>query len=217
MLSGLNLHYKDRLFDEEHMFSRVERTAAENGLEQTSKALVFMRDTHKGQFRKPKRFTDKQVPYINHPLMMACHALALGIRDDALLASILMHDVVEDTDITLDELPFLDEVKDLVGLLTFAVPEGKDKEEAREEYYERISKNGKAAVIKVIDRCNNVSTMAGPFTKEKIIAYTLETEKYVMPLFDIIKNNYPEYADLAFIVKYHVISVLETAKLLVTQ
>ena len=86
MLSGLNLHYKDRLFDEEHMFSRVERTAAENGLEQTSKALVFMRDTHKGQFRKPKRFTDKQVPYINHPLMMACHALALGIRDDALLA-----------------------------------------------------------------------------------------------------------------------------------
>lgn len=129
-----------------------------------------------------------------------------------MLASILLHDVVEDTGVTKEELPFSDEVKTIVGLVSFSVPAGKSKEESKEEYYKKISENGKACVVKIIDRCNNVSTMAGSFSKEKLEEYINETEKYVLPLTTVLKNQYPEYSELSFVVKYQIIGVLETIK-----
>ena len=54
---------------------------------------------HEGQQRKSGE------PYIVHPLTMACNALALGIRDDKVVATILLHDVCEDCDVSLKELP----------------------------------------------------------------------------------------------------------------
>ena len=100
-------------------------------------------------------------------------------------------------------------------MLTFTVPEGVEKEAARADYYERISHNPKATIIKLIDRCNNVSTMAGNFTKERLVKYVKETETHIIPLFDVIKNEYPEYRDIAFILKYHITSVLEAVKNLI--
>lgn len=203
---------RDRMFQEENMFTRLRSTAFAENLDETYRALQYIRERHAGQFRKPGKFSKEKVLYINHPLLMACHAHALGIRDDALLASILLHDVVEDTGITAEELPFSNEIKTIVSLVSFSVPEGKTKEEAKSDYYRKISENGKACVIKIIDRCNNVSTMAGSFSKEKLEEYILETEKYVIPLTAVLKNSYPEYSDLSFVVKYQIIGILETIK-----
>lgn len=203
---------RDRMFQEENMFTRLRSTAFAENLDETYRALQYIRERHAGQFRKPGKFSKEKVLYINHPLLMACHAHALGIRDDALLASILLHDVVEDTGITAEELPFSDEIKTIVSLVSFSVPEGKTKEEAKSDYYRKISENGKACVIKIVDRCNNVSTMAGSFSKEKLEEYILETEKYVIPLTAVLKNSYPEYSDLSFVVKYQIIGILETIK-----
>lgn len=215
MSENRGFEIKGRLFNEKNMFSRIERTAHDEGLEQTSRALIYMREHHEGQFRRKNPLSDVEVPYINHPLMMACHATALGIHDDNMLTSILIHDVVEDTEVTVDDLPFSEEVKQIVSLLTFTVPEGVEKEYARVDYYERISHNPKATIIKLIDRCNNVSTMAGNFTKERLVKYVKETETHIIPLFDVIKNEYPEYRDIAFILKYHITSVLEAVKNLI--
>lgn len=203
---------RDRLFQEDNMFTRLRSTASAEKLDETYRALQYIRERHAGQFRKLGIFSKEKVLYINHPLLMACHAHALGIRDDALLASILLHDVVEDTGVTKEELPFSDEVKTIVGLVSFSVPAGKSKEESKEEYYKKISENGKACVVKIIDRCNNVSTMAGSFSKEKLEEYINETEKYVLPLTTVLKNQYPEYSELSFVVKYQIIGVLETIK-----
>lgn len=203
---------RDRLFQEENMFTRLRSTASIEKLNETYRALQYIRERHAGQFRKPGIFSNEQVLYINHPLLMACQAYAFGIRDDALIASILLHAVVEDTGVTADELPFSEEIKVIVGLLSFSVPEGKTKEEAKADYYKRISENGKACVVKVIDRCNNVSTMAGSFSKEKLEEYINETEKYILPLITVLKNSYPEYSGLSFLVKYQIISILETIK-----
>ena len=153
--------------------------------------------------------------YINHPLLMACQAHALGIREDAVLAAILLHDVVEDTDTTVEELPFGDEVKELVSLVTFVIPEGMTKEEAKEQYYAAIEKNAKACLIKIIDRCNNVSTMAASFSKERMLDYIRETEQYVLPLTTILKNGYPQYNDAAFLLKYQITGIIETIKNLI--
>lgn len=203
---------RDRLSQEGNMFTRLRSTASAEELDETYRALQYIRERHAGQFRKPGIFSKEKVLYINHPLLMACHAHALGIRDDALLASILLHDVVEDTGVTKEELPFSDEVKTIVGLVSFSVPAGKSKAESKEEYYKKISENGKACVVKIIDRCNNVSTMAGSFSKEKLEEYINETEKYVLPLTTVLKNQYPEYSELSFVVKYQIIGVLETIK-----
>ena len=207
--------YRERLFDEEKMFTRIKATAQAKGYDETYRALAFMRDKHSGQFRKSGKHTEEAVPYINHPLMMACHACCLGVDDDVLLASILLHDVVEDTDTGVEELPFSDEVKAVVEKLSFSVPEGMEKEAAKKLYYERIKSDKKACMVKVIDRCNNVSTMAASFTREKLIEYVNETEHYVMPVLDVIRDNYREYADPAFLLKYQIISILETVKNLI--
>lgn len=209
------LKVRERLFQEENMYTRMKVFAQTENMTETYRALQYMRDQHAGQFRKRSRFSTEDVLYINHPLLMACQAHAFGIRNDALLAAILLHDVVEDTGVTKEELPFSDTVKEIVGLVSFSVPEGITKQEAKKEYYRKISQNGEACIVKIIDRCNNVSTMAGSFTKTKVIKYIEETEEFVLPLTEVLKNNFPQYSDIAFLVKYQIISVLETIKYLV--
>lgn len=211
-IKDYNFGVRDRLFQEDNMFTRLRSTASAEKLSETYRALQYIRERHAGQFRKPGKFSKEKVLYINHPLLMACHAHALGIRDDSLLASVLLHDVVEDTGVTVEELPFSDEIKTIVGLVSFSIPAGMSKEDAKAEYYSKISQNGKACVVKIIDRCNNVSTMAGSFSKEKLEEYINETEKYVIPLTKILKNHYPEYDNLSFLIKYQLIAILETIK-----
>ncbi len=205
---------RDRLFHEENMFTRVKAFSLSENLTETYRALQYMRERHEGQFRKQGKFTAAQVKYINHPLLMACQARALGVRDDALLAAILLHDVVEDTGVSSAQLPFSDEVREIVELVTFSVPEGLSKQQAKETYYAKIQGNGKACLLKVIDRCNNVSTMAGSFSREKLAAYIEETETFILPLLKVLKEQYPQYSDMVFLVKYQILSVLETVKCL---
>ena len=211
------LQVRDRLFREENMFTRLKAFSSSNKLDQTYRALGYMRERHAGQLRKKAKFTTADVQYINHPLMMACQAVAYGIKDDALLTAILLHDVVEDTGVTKEELPFTEEVQTIVGLVSFSVPEGMTKEEAKKAYYQKIAGNAKACVVKILDRCNNVSTMAASFRREKLIEYVTETEEYVLPIMNVIKSKYPEYGEIAFLVKYHIVSVLETVKNLILE
>ena len=86
------------------------------------------------------------------------------------------------------------------------------KEENEARYYSALKRNRLAAMTKVIDRCNNVSTMAGCFSRKKMLEYIAETEEYILPLAGVLKNEYPAYSDLAFLVKYHIVSVLEAVK-----
>ena len=210
--SSEKFQYRDRLFQEENMFTRLKATAQAEGLTETYTALSYMRQKHLGQYRNRGQYSSVDVQYINHPLMMACHAHAMGIRDDPLLATILLHDVVEDTDTALEDLPFSDEVRRIVELVTFKILPGMDKEQSKAVYYERIRQDKKASVVKVIDRCNNVSILAGHMPSAKVVRYVQETETYIIPLLNELKHNAPEYSDVAFLVKYQILSLLETVK-----
>ena len=206
-----------RFFKEENMFTRVRTFAEAEGLDETFRALEYMRKQHSGQFRKKANYTDERVQYINHPLLMACQAHAYGISDDAFLAAVLLHDVVEDTGVSLEEIPFSDDVKELVGLVTFNVSEGETKTEAKKRYFAAIAGNGRACVIKLLDRCSNVSTMAGSFSRDRMIQYIEETERYILPLADVLKSGYPSLSGIGFLLKYHILSVIETIKLLTAE
>lgn len=198
----------DRVFSEEHMYTFVKGAASANEMAQTLKALPFARAKHEGQYRKGP---DK-VPYINHPLTMACHALAMDLRDDDLLAAILLHDVVEDCGVKLVELPANDAVRDTVDRVSHTWLEGKGTPEQKAAYYARIIESPAACLVKIIDRCNNLSMMATGFEKQKMVTYISETETYVFPLMEKIKDEQPQYKNAIFLIKYQMLSLMETLK-----
>ncbi len=206
----LDMDFRSRLFHEDNMYTRVKIIAQTEHLTNTLESLVFMREKHAGQYRNGSKFATESVEYINHPLMMCCHACAMGIKDDAILSAILLHDVVEDTDALLDDLPVSDEIKEIVDLVTFKRIEGKTYKECKEIYYNKLKDNKKACIVKIIDRCNNVSTMAGCYNRDRLIKYINETEEFIIPIVNHLKNT--EYSDMAFIVKYHIISIVESIK-----
>jgi len=198
----------DRLFDENRMYTYVKTYATMKHLPQTLKVLPYARQLHEGQYRKGK----DQVPYIYHPLLLACHALALGLDEDNLVSAALLHDVCEDCGVEVQDLPVNEETKEVVALLTKdPSPEGKTAA-GKDKYYAGIAANGTATMVKLLDRCNNVSGMAAGFDKKKLVKYIRETEKRFYPLLQQAKTDYPQYSNQIFLIKYHMSSVLEAIK-----
>lgn len=83
--------------------------------------------------------------------------------------------------------------------------------------WQKISHNPIAALVKLLDRCNNVSGMAAGFSKEKLVEYIKETEQYIYPLLHKAKNEkLYEYLDSSLMMSYfstitkeEVVSMLE--------
>lgn len=86
-----------------------------------------------------------------------------------------------------------------------------DKKDIKPLYYANIQKNPLAALIKCIDRCNNLACMADGFPKKKMKTYVVQTEQYVLPLLDVIKEV-PEYNSAAWLLRYQIITLLEAFK-----
>ena len=143
---------------------------------------------------------------------MACHAHALGIREDKILAAILLHDVCEDCGVDSDSLPVSDDVKKAVEVLTYQDDPIIEDSILKKQYYQAISGNRIATIVKILDRCNNISTMASSFSEKKLVSYIDETETYVVPLLEQAKHSIPEYVDAFYVIKYHMRSVLESLK-----
>lgn len=106
-------------------------------------AYGFAREAHEGQERK-----GDGSPYINHPTELARLLHTAGNTDEELLAATFLHDVVEDTDTTLDEIEeaFGSGVRDLVEAMT----EDKDIEpyERRKEHHrDQVEAGGERAVL----------------------------------------------------------------------
>ncbi|MCD8363442.1 MAG: hypothetical protein LUC98_10910 [Lachnospiraceae bacterium] len=195
----------DRLFDEGRMYTYVKTYATAHQMYQTAKVLPYVRSLHEGQVRKGK----DQVPYIYHPLLISCHALALGLDDDDLVSAALLHDVCEDCGVAVDDLPVNERTKQDVALLTNT---GGKSEESLEQYYAGIATNPIATMVKLLDRCNNISGMATGFSAEKMVSYIKETQRWVYPLLRRAKNELPMYSNQIFLIKYHITSVAETIK-----
>ena len=191
-------------FHPEKMYTFLRGFASGAGMKETLKALTFAREKHSGQLRKSGD------PYIIHPLLMACDAVSMGIRDDNTIATILLHDVCEDCGVGLAELPVNETIKHAVDLMTFRISDGETKEIAKNRYYNMLLQSREATLTKLVDRCHNVSSMAGTFSVEKLKSYIQETRQYVLPLLRKAKNQYPEDADILFLLKYHIISVVDS-------
>ncbi len=194
-------------FDPDRMYTFVKAKAQSAGLKQTLAALPVMREKHEGQYRKG--MVDV-APYRVHPLTLACHALAMGLEDDDVLAALLLHDVVEDTGTSLDQLPVGGRVREAVRLVsqnTYDVPQPeKDK-----LYYGGIAEDPLACLVKCIDRCSNLSGMADAFSRKKMRDYVIKTEKYILPLLNVIKGV-GRWNNAYWLLRYQMTALLETFK-----
>ena len=207
-----NWVYRDRLFDADHMYTFLKSAAAVKGYTQTLAALNGIREWHAGQYRK-NNSGEETVPYVTHPLTLACQALALKIDTDDVLAALLLHDVAEDCGVPPEELPVGETVKKAVSLVSYNTYPG-PKSEIKGTYYANILTDPLACLVKCMDRCNNLSTMAMGFTAKKMKTYVRETEKYVFPVLKKLKEC-PEYNNAAWQLQYQIMSYLEIYKRLV--
>lgn len=189
---------------EDSLYTYIHQYAEEHGLKQTQRLLPYVWEKHEGQMRK-----GGEIPYIYHPLKVAYHAITLGLDEDDIVSTALLHDVCEDCGVAIEELPADDATKEAVGLLT------KSEEKSPEKYYADIAKNPVATMIKILDRINNVSDMAKEFSKKKMGQYIADTERHVYPLFRAAKEICPEYGNQIFLMEYHMISVVSSVKQLI--
>ena len=106
----------------------------------TCKAMKLAYEAHHGQLDK------NGVPYIFHPFH-----LAEQMTDETSVCAALLHDTVEDTDITMDELEkeFPEEVTAAVKLLTH------DKSVDYFDYVAAIRTNSTAKAVKLADLRHN--------------------------------------------------------------
>jgi (p)ppGpp synthase/HD superfamily hydrolase len=105
-------------------------------------------DAHHGQRRR------HGTPYIEHPVAVAWIAHErFGISDGTRLAAALLHDVLEDTDVS-DLSAFPDRTVELVELLTNPFPAGRVQ---RREHYQRMWEDRDATLLKASDRLANLA------------------------------------------------------------
>ena len=203
MNSVWELH--DRMFSEDELKSVVLKAADLNGWERVRKACAFAETCHSGQVRKGL----EKIPFINHPLLVAAHAVWLGIADEDILCTCLLHDVCEDCDVPVQELPASDKVRKAVAVLT--KERGIDYLEYMhaQAYFSAISRNPLAGVVKILDRCSNISHMASSFSGRRLREYVRETEEFVLPILQLLREQ-EEYSNAMYLVEYHLRSVLMT-------
>jgi GTP pyrophosphokinase len=145
-----------------------------------------------------------------HPLTMACHALAMGLKDDDVLAAALAHDMVEDAHMKLSELPVNDRVREAVRLVSKNMYDPNEPDWEK-QYFANIRKNPLACIVKCLDRTNNLAGMADAFSRKWMIRYTEETDHYYPALLDVLKKV-PEWNDVWWLLRYQMMTMTEAFK-----
>ena len=140
----------------------LDKVAANNqnaDLELIQRAYVFAATAHAGQTRLSGE------PYLSHPLAVADTLADMGF-DDPPVAAGLLHDPVEDTKATMEEIDenFGEEVADIVdGVTKISMIPFENKEEAQAENIRKMilamSHDMRVLMVKLADRLHNMSTL----------------------------------------------------------
>ncbi|MDH2886665.1 HD domain-containing protein [Bacillus cytotoxicus] len=168
-------------------------------LEQLHKAIYVSENAHEGQFRVSGE------PYITHPF--AVTEILLDCKADIItLVAALLHDVVEDTDYTIEDIrsTFGEKVADIVeGLTKVDKKQIPSKEEYEAINFKKLllatQADIRVAIIKVIDRLHNMRTLQVKSVKKQV-PYANETLKIFSPICKRLGllNIQHELEDLSF-------------------
>ena len=140
----------------------LDKVAANNrdaDLEMIQRAYVFAATAHAGQTRLSGE------PYLSHPLAVADTLAEMGFDEPTVVAG-LLHDTVEDTRVSIEELDerFGEEVADIVdGVTKISLIPFDNKEEAQAENIRKMilamSHDMRVLMVKLADRLHNMRTL----------------------------------------------------------
>ena len=167
--------------------------------ERLKAAYRFSDEAHLGQFRQSGE------PYVSHPLAVAEICTQWRLDAQALMAA-LLHDTVEDTSATSQEITerFGTEVAELVdGLSKLEAVEFRNREEAQAENFRKMllamARDVRVILIKIADRLHNMRTL-GCVSAEKKRRVAKETIDIYAPIAHRLGLNtvFRELEDLSF-------------------
>ncbi|MDH4284024.1 MAG: bifunctional (p)ppGpp synthetase/guanosine-3',5'-bis(diphosphate) 3'-pyrophosphohydrolase, partial [Gallionellaceae bacterium] len=185
--------------DAESLFHEVSSYLSETDVERIRQALEFSESAHKGQLRKSGE------PYISHPIAVAQILTPLHLDAQAIMAA-LLHDVVEDTGISSEELAhkFGKPVAELVeGLSKLERIEFETSEDAQAENFRKMllamARDVRVILIKLADRLHNMRTLDA-MSREECERIARETMEIYAPIANRLGLNYiyQELEDLSF-------------------
>ena len=168
--------------------------------ESLNKAYNFALEAHQNQKR------EEGVPYIIHPVEVAKILTDLKL-DSATITTGLLHDTIEDTKVTYDNVKkeFGEEVANLVeGVTKISQLETKASTDSKAENFRKLilatSKDIRVLLVKLADRLHNMRTIQFVKNKDKIIRKAKETMEIYAPLADRMGMNRirDELEDLSF-------------------
>ncbi len=174
-----------KLPDPDEMYTRLEARLSGIGhpmdLKRIRAAYELAKRGHEGQKRKDGS------PYLTHCVATAEIAVDFGLDEDSIVAA-LLHDTIEDTDITHDEIErqFGAAVADIVdGVTKLTRVQYTSKEDEQMENLRKMlmamAKDIRVILIKIADRLHNMRTMAYQ-SPEKQRSKSLETMEIYAPL-----------------------------------
>jgi len=165
------------------------------------RAFKFAQDLHQGQLRVSGE------PYITHPVAVAGLLQELGgNQHPAMVAAGLLHDVVEDTDLSPEDLEkgFGADVRQLVeGVTKLSKYKFSSKTEREAQNFRRmflaIAQDRRVILVKLADRLHNMRTLEH-LSAEKQQKIALETREIFAPLANLMGMGLFkwEMEDLAF-------------------
>ena len=145
-------------------------------IDMLKQAYIVARDAHDGQMRSSGE------PYITHPVAVAINLAKMHLDHETLMAAVL-HDVIEDTDVTKDELAeqFGSTVAELVeGVSKLDKLKFNDKKEMQAENFRKMIlamvQDIRVILIKLADRTHNMRTLDAlrPDKRRRIARETLD-------------------------------------------
>ena len=160
---------------------KMKKNKGKSDLKLIRRAYDFAKEKHGNQLRKSGE------PYIIHPVQVAYILADLGL-DDSTICAALLHDVVEDTHITQEDLirEFSKEIEELVdGVTKLENLKYTSAEEQQVENYRKMflamGKDIRVIIIKLADRLHNMRTLKF-LSRERQIANAKETMDLYAPL-----------------------------------
>jgi len=164
-----------------YLCSVLEEYLPKEEIELVKKAHLIAEKAHSGQFRKSGE------PYITHPLSVALILAELKLDFYCIVAAIL-HDCIEDTSVTKDEVrdQFGKEVAHIVeGVSKLTNLEFTSSTQKQAQNFQKLilamSKDMRVMIIKLADRLHNMRTIDS-MDKEKIIQKAKETSELHAPI-----------------------------------
>jgi guanosine-3',5'-bis(diphosphate) 3'-pyrophosphohydrolase len=122
------------------------------------RAAAFAAEKHRNGRRKDAEAS----PYINHPIQLAYILVQADIEDPVVLAAALLHDTIEDTNTTHDELEivFGHEIANIVAECSDDKDLNKlERKQAQIDHAARLTRQAK--LVKLADKIANVSDING--------------------------------------------------------